>query len=74
MRIGKVEDRLFEVVSSRTVDVDAIQGNLQLLEDAGILAFGDQTSRILQPNFKAVQGLNVTMACKFHAQKKSLKK
>lgn len=53
MRVSKVQDRLFEVIASRTVDADAIQGNLQFLEGVGILAFGDQTSRILQPSFEA---------------------
>jgi hypothetical protein len=51
MRIVKLEENIFEVTASRVVDADCIHGDLLFMEQAGMLTFGDQTTRILYDEF-----------------------
>ncbi|MEK7652313.1 MAG: hypothetical protein AAB351_03930 [Patescibacteria group bacterium] len=51
MKIIKLADGLFEVTASRIVDADHIHDNLSFLHKAGMLTFGDLTTRILHDEF-----------------------
>ena len=52
MQIVKVEEGIFEVTASRTVDADHIHEDLLFMERAGMLTFGDQITRILADEFQ----------------------
>jgi hypothetical protein len=52
MQVVKLEDRIFEVTASRMVDADRIHEDLSFMEQAGMLTFGDQTTRILADEFR----------------------
>jgi len=51
MKIIKQDEGIFEVVASRIVDADKIHADLSFLHRAGMLTFGDQTTRILHDEF-----------------------
>lgn len=52
MRVIKIEEGLFEVTASRVVDADRIHHDLSFMEQAGMLTFGDQTTRVLSDLFE----------------------
>jgi hypothetical protein len=52
MYVAKIEDGIFEITASRTVDADRIHADLSFMERQGMLTFGDQTTRILESQLK----------------------
>lgn len=54
------EQGIFEVVAPRIVDADRIHDDLSFLHRAGMLTFGDQTTRILFDEFQRL-GYSVTL-------------
>lgn len=52
MQVIKLEEGIFEVVAPRVVDADQIHADLLFMERAGMLTFGDQTTRILVDKFQ----------------------
>lgn len=48
MYVAKIEDCMFEITASRTVDADKIHADLSFMERQDMLTFGDQTTRILE--------------------------
>lgn len=64
MQIVKVEDKIFEVTASRVIDADRIHGDLSFMEHAGMMTFGDQTTRILNDEFiKCGYSVELTDLC-----------
>lgn len=47
MRVIKLAPRIFEVTTSRVVDADKIHTDLSFMEQAGMVTYGDLTTRVL---------------------------